>query len=170
MTYPPCLLNPHRQSPYSLVDQGLILSCRSPAGSVDLSVDLLSSSSRHSSYSLSIAPRPAGVHPIPVVLILNRDMSSSSGSSSKALNGLVPSVPATFHSAAPLNDSGSQRRPGGSGSFGAGLTSRNALSARKNQSRKGQHKRQRPPRLLDDDEYFETVCGSFALELVFFVR
>lgn len=84
-------------------------------------------------------------------------MSSSSGPSSKGLNAPVSAAPATFHSTSPANDSGYQRRPGGSGSFGAGLTSRTAPSARKNQSRKSQHKRQRPPRLLDDDEYCETV-------------
>ncbi|KAL4898325.1 hypothetical protein BDV59DRAFT_166654 [Aspergillus ambiguus] len=86
-------------------------------------------------------------------------MSSNSGqipSSSKAVNIPNQSSSATFHSA-PSVDSGSQRRAGGSGSFGAGLVSRNSGSPRNNQSRKSQHKQQRRPRLLDDDEYNEAA-------------
>ncbi|KAJ5693250.1 hypothetical protein N7462_002673 [Penicillium macrosclerotiorum] len=64
-------------------------------------------------------------------------------------------APATFHTTAP-SDSGSQRRVGGSGSFGAGQSSR-ASAARNIQIRKNQHKRQRKPRLLDDDEYSESA-------------
>lgn len=48
-------------------------------------------------------------------------------------------------------DSSSQRRLGGSGSFGAGLTSRSASGfTRASQTRRPQHKRHRRPRLLDD--------------------
>lgn len=86
-------------------------------------------------------------------------MSSNPGqipSSSKAVNIPNQSASATFHSA-PSVDSGSQRRAGGSGSFGAGLASRNTSSPRNNQSRKSQHKRQRRPRVLDDDEYNEAA-------------
>ncbi|RAL04960.1 RING-type E3 ubiquitin transferase MAG2 [Aspergillus ibericus CBS 121593] len=80
--------------------------------------------------------------------------------SMKAVN--IPSQPvsATFTSSS--FDSGSprsQRRPGGSGSFGAGLTSqaRNSGSPRNNQALKSQHRRQRRPRLLDDDDYSESA-------------
>ncbi|KAJ5169029.1 uncharacterized protein N7482_004623 [Penicillium canariense] len=87
-------------------------------------------------------------------------MSSNAGqnpASSKAINiSNTSAAPATFHSAAPT-DNGSQRRVGGSGSFGAGLSSRSSATARSNQARKNQHKRQRKPRLLDDDEYSESA-------------
>ena len=85
-------------------------------------------------------------------------MSSNSApipTSSKPVNISNQSASQAFHSAAV--DSGSHRRPGGSGSFGAGWSSRNTSSPRNNQSRKGQHKRQRRPRLLDDEEYSESV-------------
>jgi hypothetical protein len=88
-------------------------------------------------------------------------MSSNSGQipgSSKAINIPNQSASPAFHSAV---DSGSQRRPGGSGSFGAGLTSRNTSSPRNNQSRKSQHKRQRRTRLLDDEEYNESVGDPY---------
>lgn len=87
-------------------------------------------------------------------------MSSNAGQSpvpSKAINiSNTSAASTTFHSA-PLPDAGSQRRPGGSGSFGAGHSSRSSATARNNQGRKSQHKRQRKPRLLDDDEYSESV-------------
>ncbi|PLB45410.1 hypothetical protein P170DRAFT_413574 [Aspergillus steynii IBT 23096] len=85
-------------------------------------------------------------------------MSSNAGQtpgSSKALNTSNQSASATFHSA-PSVDSGSQRRAGGSGSFGAGLASRNSSSPRNNQSRRNRHKQARP-RLLDDDDYNESA-------------
>ncbi|KAJ9211609.1 hypothetical protein DTO166G4_6748 [Paecilomyces variotii] len=87
-------------------------------------------------------------------------MSSNLGQNlgpSKAINIPSPSASATFHSSHPQVDSGSQRRPGGSGSFGAGSTSRNTPSPRNNQSRKTQHKRQRRPRLVDEDAYAEST-------------
>ncbi|KAE8365478.1 hypothetical protein BDV27DRAFT_126802 [Aspergillus caelatus] len=86
-------------------------------------------------------------------------MSSNSGQSpipSKAVNIPNQSGSTTYHSASTF-DSGSQRRAGGSGSFGAGLTSRNTNTPRSSQSRKSQHKRQRRPRLLDDEEYSESA-------------
>lgn len=90
-------------------------------------------------------------------------MSSNAGQSpvpSKAVNISNSSATSTtFHSTA-VTDSGSQRRPGGSGSFGAGLSSRNSATARNTQGRKSQHKRQRKPRILDDDEYSESVGSS----------
>ncbi|KAN0075906.1 hypothetical protein V8E54_007176 [Elaphomyces granulatus] len=71
----------------------------------------------------------------------------------KAGNSSNPPVSssASFQSASGAVDSGSQRRPGGSGSFGAGATSRNAPSARNNQPRKNQHRRQRRPGLGQED-------------------
>ncbi|GFF22762.1 uncharacterized RING finger protein P8B7.23 [Aspergillus udagawae] len=86
-------------------------------------------------------------------------MSSNPGqvpNSSKVVNIPNQPVSAAFYST-PSVDSGSQRRIGGSGSFGAGLASRNSSSPRNNQALKSHHKRQRRPRLLDDDEYSETA-------------
>ena len=51
-----------------------------------------------------------------------------------------------------------QRRVGGSGSFGTGSTSRSISStARNNQSLRKQHKGQRRPRLADEDAAAESV-------------
>lgn len=51
-----------------------------------------------------------------------------------------------------------QRRVGGSGSFGTGSTSRSTSStARNNQSLRKQHKGQRRPRLADEDAAAESV-------------
>ncbi|KAJ5584160.1 uncharacterized protein N7459_003960 [Penicillium hispanicum] len=87
-------------------------------------------------------------------------MSSNAGQNaapSKAVNiSNTSAATATFHSIAPA-DAGSQRRVGGSGSFGAGLSSRSSAAARNSQGRKNQHKRQRKPRVLDDDEYSESA-------------
>lgn len=88
------------------------------------------------------------------------EMSSNAGQStaaSKAVNTSNTSgAPATFHSTAP-SDNSFPRRAGGSGSLGTGISSRNLGAARNNQARKSQHKSQRKPRLLDDDEYSESV-------------
>jgi hypothetical protein len=46
--------------------------------------------------------------------------------------------------------------------LGTGLSSKNLGAARNDQARKSQHKRQRKPRLLDDDEYSESV-GSLRM-------
>ncbi|ODM23656.1 hypothetical protein SI65_01245 [Aspergillus cristatus] len=81
---------------------------------------------------------------------------SGQASSSKPLNIPNQSTSATYHHPSSSVDAGYQRRPGGSGSFGAGLSSRNSNNPRNNQSRKNQHRRQRP-RLLDDDEYSEAA-------------
>ncbi|KAJ5643152.1 uncharacterized protein N7484_005659 [Penicillium longicatenatum] len=87
-------------------------------------------------------------------------MSSNAGQnppSSKALNiSNAPAAPAAFHSTASI-DINTQRRVGGSGSFGAGSSSRNLPTARNTQGRKNQHKHQKKPRLLDDDEYSESA-------------
>lgn len=91
-------------------------------------------------------------------------MSSNVGQNqapSKAINISNTSAASTFHSPA-STDSGSQRRAGGSGSFGAGSSSRNSPTARNTQGRKSQHQHQRKPRLLDDEEYNESV-GAPAL-------
>lgn len=86
-----------------------------------------------------------------------REMSNSGqASSSKPLNIPNQSTSATYHHPSSSVDAGYQRRPGNSGSFGAGLSSRNSNNPRNNQFRKNQHRRQRP-RLLDDDEYSEAV-------------
>ena len=90
------------------------------------------------------------------------EMSSNAGQStaaSKAVNTSNTSgAPATFHSTAPT-DNNFPRRAGGPGSLGTGISSKNLSAARNNQARKSQHKRQRKPRLLDDDEYSESVGG-----------
>ncbi|KAL2863791.1 RING-type E3 ubiquitin transferase MAG2 [Aspergillus lucknowensis] len=70
--------------------------------------------------------------------------------SSKAVNIPNKSLSSSFHHAAPVIDN-TARRVGGSGSVGAGLVSRNPSSPRNNQALKSQHKRQRRPRLWDDD-------------------
>jgi len=58
-------------------------------------------------------------------------------------------------------DSHTQRRSGGSGSFGAGSTTRASPStARNNQSIRKQHKSQRRPRLVDEDTFVESVSSS----------
>lgn len=77
-------------------------------------------------------------------------MSSNPGQNhtSKAVN--IPNKSSSSFHSAPAIDSGT-RRAGGSGSFGAGLASRSSGSPRNNQSHRNQHKRQRRPRLLDDD-------------------
>ncbi|RAL10721.1 RING-type E3 ubiquitin transferase MAG2 [Aspergillus homomorphus CBS 101889] len=78
-------------------------------------------------------------------------MSSNPGQipPSKAVNAPNQPAPATYHS----SENSAQRRAGGSGSFGAGLTSRAPSSPRNNQARRTQ--RQRRPRVLDDDDYSE---------------
>ncbi|KAJ5792261.1 uncharacterized protein N7503_008239 [Penicillium pulvis] len=87
-------------------------------------------------------------------------MSSNAGQnppSAKAINiPNAPAAPAAFHSTASI-DINTQRRVGGSGSFGAGSSSRNLPTARSTQGRKNQHKHQKKPRLLDDDEYSESA-------------
>lgn len=92
-----------------------------------------------------------------------RDMSSNSGqspASSKAINiSNLSSSPASFQAVPTPTDSGSQRRSGGSGSFGAGSASRHGASARNIQTRKGQHKRHHRPSLVNEDAYAESVSS-----------
>lgn len=87
-------------------------------------------------------------------------MSSNPGQTStpsKAVNiSNTPTGPATYHGSN-STDTGSQRRVGGSGSFGTGLSSRSSGTPRNNQAKKSQHKRQKKPGLLDDDEYSEAA-------------
>ncbi|KAJ5405602.1 hypothetical protein N7465_006886 [Penicillium sp. CMV-2018d] len=88
-------------------------------------------------------------------------MSSNAGQNpppSKAVNipNTVSSTP--FHSAAPADNSSSQRRVAGSGSSRPGVSSKTSATPRNNQARKSQHNRQRKPRLLDDDEYNESAA------------
>lgn len=58
---------------------------------------------------------------------------------------------------------GVQRRTGGSGSFGAGSTSRHSPTARNSQPLRKQHKAQRRARLADEDAIAESVSLSFSL-------
>lgn len=93
-------------------------------------------------------------------------MSSNAGQNpppSKAVNipNTVSSTP--FHSAAPAENSSSQRRVGGSGSSRSGVSLKTSATPRNNQARKSQHNRQRKPRLLDDDEYNESVGSQVYL-------
>ncbi|KAJ5738094.1 hypothetical protein N7493_001249 [Penicillium malachiteum] len=87
-------------------------------------------------------------------------MSTNAGQNippSKAINiSNTPAAPGTFHSTA-ATDTNAQRRTGGSGSFGAGQSSRNSPTARNTQSRKNHPRRQKQSRLLDDDEYSESA-------------
>ncbi|KAL1967297.1 hypothetical protein VTN77DRAFT_3343 [Rasamsonia byssochlamydoides] len=79
------------------------------------------------------------------------------GSSKTANTSNLSSSPASFQAAPAPVEGGSQRRPGGSGSFGAGSTSRQVSSPRNNQARKNQHKRHRRPALANEDVYTESV-------------
>ena len=55
-----------------------------------------------------------------------------------------------------------QRRSGGFGNFGGGLTSRaTPFTGRNNQSSRRQHKGQRRPRLIDEDTIAESVGYIF---------
>lgn len=91
-------------------------------------------------------------------------MSSNAGQNpppAKAIN--IPNNPSgsvAFHPAAAA-DTGSQRRAGGSGSFGAGLATRNSPTAR-NQGRKGLARRQRKNRVVDDEDYNESIVMKTA--------
>lgn len=92
-------------------------------------------------------------------------MSANAGQNpppSKAVN--IPNTASStpFHSAAPAENS-SQRRVGGSGSFRPVVSSKTSATPRNNQARKSQHNRQRKPRLLDDDEYNESVGSQVYL-------
>lgn len=76
---------------------------------------------------------------------------------SKAVNTSNTSTPSSsFHSLISAEHS-AQRRSGGSAALGTNSSSKALGTARNNQARKGQHKRQRKPRLLDDDEFSEAV-------------
>lgn len=91
-------------------------------------------------------------------------MSNSASSLLTSKNGNVTSqIPSPSQS---QSQSGSsigaesypQRRGGGSGSFGAGASSRTTpFAARNNQSVRKQHKGQRRPRLADEDAAAESV-------------
>ncbi|KAI2788433.1 hypothetical protein POX_e06449 [Penicillium oxalicum] len=76
---------------------------------------------------------------------------------SKAVNTSNTSTPSSsFHSLISAEHS-AQRRSGGSAALGTNSSSKALGTARNNQARKGQHKRQRKPRLLDDDEFSEAA-------------
>lgn len=91
-------------------------------------------------------------------------MSSGSGQmvgSSKAIANTsnLSSSLASFQAAPSPTDGGAQRRPGGTGSFGAGSISRNSASARNNQGRKNKHKKHTRPSLVNEDAEAESVSG-----------
>lgn len=112
--------------------------------------------------TLKIRPRSGRLEPSTGASHL-REMSSGSGlppSSSKVVSSTNQSIsphsqtgPSSF-----VTESGSQRRTGGSGSFGAGSTSRDAASPRNSQGlRKQSQKSQRRARLADEDAIAESV-------------
>ncbi|KAJ5477023.1 hypothetical protein N7539_007167 [Penicillium diatomitis] len=80
-----------------------------------------------------------------------------SQTASKAVNTPNTSTPSSsFHSTGSTEHSG-HRRSGAPAAFGSNSSSKALGTARNNQARKGQHKRQRKPRLLDDDEFSESA-------------
>ena len=93
-------------------------------------------------------------------------MSSNSGllpSSSKVVSSTSQTITPSHSQSgsSPTTESGSQRRTGGSGSFGAGAAARGVASPRNNQSlRKQSQKSQRRQRLADEDAIAESVSIS----------
>lgn len=92
-------------------------------------------------------------------------MSANSSVSLASKNACNPSQtpsPSQSQSGSSIGIEGhTQRRIGGSGSFGIGSTSRSISStARNNQSLKKQHKGQRRPRLADEDAAAESVSQN----------
>ena len=85
--------------------------------------------------------------------------SSVSLASKNACNSPQTTSPSQSQSGSLVGiESHTQRRVGGSGSFGAGSTSRSISStARNNQSLRKQNKGQRRPRLTDEDAAAESV-------------
>ena len=131
---------------------------------------------------------PSGPHTvsfIPVKIRRNRDgyiklksysASESSSHIMSSSNQLVPlttskSASIQIHNTSPsqpqpnssfTTDNNLQRRSGGTGSFGAGSTSRvSPAAARNSQSSKKQHKNQRRPRLADEDAAAESVSHGY---------
>ena len=91
-----------------------------------------------------------------------REMSSSTATSSSSLktaNAHSQSTSPAQFQAGPTNtiDGGVQRRTGGSGSFGAGSSSRYNPTARNNQPLRKQQKAQRRAQLADEDAIAESV-------------
>lgn len=98
--------------------------------------------------------------------------------SSSSMSALPPSKSANSQSQTPSPsqfqsgpssgiDGHTQRRSGGSGSFGAGSTSRASLStARNNQSARKQHKTQRRPKLVNEESFAESVRQSQSVRQV----
>ena len=93
--------------------------------------------------------------------LLNMSNSIPSLAISKTSNppSQTPSPSQAQSSSSVAFDGHPQRRSGGSGSFGAGSTSRSSPSTpRNNQSLRKKHKGQRLPRLADEDAFAESVC------------
>ena len=73
----------------------------------------------------------------------------------------IPSPSQSQIGSSPSTESHTQRRTGGSGSFGAGSNARSTSSTgRNNQYLKKQHRSQRRPRLADEDATVESVSGA----------
>lgn len=108
----------------------------------------------------------ARYHTIYITYYANMSNSASSLLISKNANvtSQIPS-PSQSQSCSSIGaESYPHRRGGGSGSFGAGATSRTTPStARNNQSFRKQHKGQRRPRLADEDAAAESVGLSVNL-------
>lgn len=86
--------------------------------------------------------------------------SAAAHATSKGLNASSQSSASAQGQSGPsfTTESYSHRRPGGSGSFGAGSASRSGLaSARRNQSSRKQHRSQRRSEFADEDAIAESV-------------
>lgn len=86
-------------------------------------------------------------------------MSSSVTNPISASKNIPQAAPANYSQAPSVNTSEpSQKRSGSSGSFGAGLNTRNTPQARKEQPLRKQGKAQRRARLADEDAYAESAA------------
>ena len=84
---------------------------------------------------------------------------SSTGPSTPTSKVALPSVSVTFSQAPSTGASDlSQRRSGGSGSFGAGASTKVTSQARNNQPLRKQHKAQRRAKLVDEDAIAESAA------------
>lgn len=126
-------------------------------------------SSHLRSYSVSESHKPLQLSPtsryhiIPYYAIMSNSASSLLTSKNANVTSQIPSPSQSQSSSSIGAESFPQRRGGGSGSFGAGATSRTTpFTARNNQSFRKQHKGQRRPRLADEDAAAESV-GLFVM-------
>lgn len=127
---------------------------------------LLSPSSHQSTESSGNFPRipraPRPLHIVATAVIMSNPVSLSNSSKNGNVTSQVPSPSQSQSSSSLGAESYPQRRSGGSGSFGSGLTSRAPPSAtRNNQSFRKPHKGQRRTRLADEDAAAESVKFLF---------